>query len=157
MESKLSITEFRTRLSTNTEIGSLQVKLSSFKIFPTFVGTKPFYGFFDNQSFYLTVNSATSPTFYTIIGEYKTVNDRLIVDYIVEPNSKFQFMWVRYAPVICLILINLFIIVFAKGLRRATTIINLFMLFLIFYSRWKEERRRKKMEQKFLRIFEIIR
>lgn len=157
MESKLSITEFRTRLSNNTEIGSLQVKLSSFKIFPTFAGTKPFYGFFDNQSFYLTVNSAKSPTFYTIIGEYKTVNNRLIVDYIVEPNSKFQFMWVRYAPVICLILINLFIIVFAKGLRRATTIINLFMLFLIFYSRWKEERRRKKMEQKFLRIFEIIR
>ena len=65
--------------------------------------------------------------------------------------------WMKYSPVVAIIAINLFFVLFAKGLRRASTIVNLFLLITIFYSRWKEERRRKKLEKKFLRIFEIKR
>lgn len=155
MESKLSLAEFRTRLINNTEVGSLKVNLSAFRLFPIFRGTKPFYGLFDDKSFRLTLNSAASPTIFVIIGKYKNVNNVLKVDYVIEPNSKFQLLWAEYAPVIGIIVINLFFLFFAKGLRRGTTIINLFLLIMAFYSRWKTERRRKKLEQKFIRIFEI--
>jgi len=155
MESKLSLAEFRARLINNTEVGSLKVNLSTFRLFPIFTGTKPFYGLFDDKSFSLTLNSATSPTIFIVKGKYKNVNNVLKVDYVVEPNSKLQLIWAEYAPVIGIIVINLFFLFFAKGLRRGTTIINLFLLVMAFYSRWKTERRRKKLEQKFIRIFEI--
>ena len=156
MESKLSLSEFRARLINNTEIGSVNVKLSTFRIFPKFGGTKVFYGLFDDKTFRLTLNSAVSPTVFIIRGKYKNVNNVLKIDYVVEPNSKFQMLWVEYAPVVGIIAINIFFLFFAKGLRRASTIVNLFLLVMAFYSRWKEERKRKKLEQKFVKIFEII-
>jgi len=155
MESKLSIAEFRSRLINNTEVGSLKVNLSLFRIFPKFGGFKPFYGLFDDKSFRLTINSATSPTYFIIRGNYRNVNNILNVNYIVEPNSKFQLIWTRFSPVVFLIALNVFFLFFGRGLRRATTIVSLFMLIVIFYSRWKEERKGKKLEQKFVRIFEI--
>lgn len=155
MESKLSLAEFRARLINNTEVGSLKVNLGTFRLFPIFGETKTFYGLFDDKSFSLTLNSATSPTIFVIRGKYKNVNNVVKVDYVVEPNSKLQLIWAEYAPVIGIIVINLFFLFFAKGLRRGTTIINLFLLVMAFYSRWKTERRRKKLEQKFIRIFEI--
>ena len=155
MESKLSLAEFRTRLQNNTEIGSLKVNLSLFRIFPRFGGIKPFYGLFDEKSFRLTINSSTSPTYFIIKGNYKNINNRLNINYIVEPNSKFQLLWTRFSPVVFLIALNVFFLFFGRGLRRATTIVSLFLLIIIFYSRWKEERKRKKLERKFIRIFEI--
>jgi len=155
MESKLSLAEFRTRLQSNTEIGSLKANLSIFRIFPRFGGTKPFYGLFDEKSFRLTLNSRTSPTYFIIRGNYKNSYNRVNVSYIVEPNSKFQLIWTRFSPVVFLIIINVFFLFFGRGLRRATTIVSLFLLILIFYSRWKEERKRKKLERNFVRIFEI--
>lgn len=155
MESKLSLAEFRTRLQNNTEIGSLKVNLSLFRIFPRFGGIKPFYGVFDEKSFRLTINSRTSPTYFIIRGNYKNINNRLNINYIVEPNSKFQLLWTRFSPVVFLIALNVFFLFFGRGLRRATTIVSLFLLIIIFYSRWKEERKRKKLERKFIRIFEL--
>lgn len=155
MESKLSLAEFRTRLINNTEVGSLKVNLNTFRLFPIFGETNPFYGLFDDKSFSLTLNSTTSPTIFVLKGKYKNVNNVVKVDYVAEPNSKLQLIWAEYAPVIGIIVINLFFLFFAKGLRRGTTIINLFLLVMAFYSRWKTERRRKKLEQKFIRIFEI--
>ncbi|MFH6996701.1 hypothetical protein ACHRVZ_02150 [Flavobacterium sp. FlaQc-57] len=155
MESKLSLGEFRARLIKNTEVGSLKVKLSTFRVFPVFGGTKPFYGLFDDKSFHLTLNSAVSPTIFVIKGKYKNVNNVLKVEYVVEPNSKLQLIWAEYAPVIGIIAINIFFLFFAKGLRRGSTIINLFLLIMAFYSRWKTERKRKKLEKNFVRIFEI--
>lgn len=155
MESKLSLSEFRTRLKDSTEIGSLKAQVNLFRVFPQFGGIKPFYGLFDDKSFTLTINSTTSPTYFTIKGKYKNVNNILKVNYIIVPNSKFQLLWVRFSPVVFLIALNVFFLFFGRGLRRATTIVSLFMLIIIFYSRWKEERKRKKLEQKFISIFEI--
>ncbi|KFF04366.1 hypothetical protein [Flavobacterium reichenbachii] len=156
MKSKLSITEFRARLNNNIEIGSVKVKLSTFRLFPRFGGSKPFYGHFDDTDFRLTLNSELSPTIFVVKGKYKSVDNLLKLDYIVEPNSKFQSIWVEYFPIVLIVAINLFFLFFGKGLRRASTIVNLFLLFMAFYSRWKENRKKKKLEQKFLRIFEII-
>jgi hypothetical protein len=155
MTSKLSIAEFRTILKNNTEIGYPKVKRNPFVVFAGFGGTKPFYGLFDDKTFRLTINSAVSPTFYMVKGKYKNVNNVLKIDYVVEPNSKFQLIWAEYAPIVGIIAINIFFLLFAKGLRRASTIVNLFLLFMAFYSRWKTERKRKKLEQKFIKIFEI--
>jgi len=155
MQSKLSIDEFRTRLRNNTEIGSLKVKLSSFRVFPIFRGTKLFYGWFDDTSFRLTTNSENSPTIFIVKGTYRSINNVLEVDYTIESNSKFQSLWVRFAPLMGIVAINIIFLFFARGLRRATSIVNLFLLIMIFYSRWVAERRRKKLEQKFVRIFEI--
>jgi len=155
MESNLSLSEFRARLQNNTEIGSLRVNVSHFRLFPRFGGVKPFYGLFDDKSFRLTINSPTSPTIFIVRGNYKNIDNRVNVNYIVEENSKFQLLWTRFSPVVFLIAINIFFLFFGRGLRRATTIVSLFLLIIIFYSRWKEERKRKKLEQKFIRIFEI--
>lgn len=156
MESKLSLAEFRKRLESNTEIGSLQAQLNRFRIFPRFGGTKTFYGLFDDKSFRLTLNSAISPTYYTVKGSYKNVNNKVKINYVVEANSKFQFLWVKFSPVVFLLILNIVFLFVGRGLRRASTIVSLFLLIVIFYSRWKEERKRKKLEQKFIRFFEIV-
>lgn len=155
MKSNLSLSEFRARLKDNTEIGSPKAALGQVRIFPISGTIKPFYGFFDDNSFSLTVNSLKSSTFYIIQGKYKMVNNRLTVDYIVESTNKFQEVWAYYSPIILIVAINIFFLFFARGLRRASTIVNLFLLFVAFYSRWKEERKKQKIEKKFLSIFEI--
>lgn len=154
-ESNLSLLDFRTRLKNNIEIGSLKVNLSRFRLFPIFGGVKPFYGLFDDNSFRFTLNSATSPTIFIVRGNYKNIDNRINVNYVVEENSKFQLLWTKFSPVAFLVFINIFFLFFGRGLRRATTIVSLFLLIVIFYSRWKEERKRKKLERNFIRIFEI--
>lgn len=155
MESKLSISEFRTRLKNNTEIGSPKVALGQVRIFPLSGAIKPFYGLFDDNSISLTVNSTKASTNFIVRGKYESFNNRIRVDYIVEPTNKFQQIWVRYSPIILILAINIFFLFFARGLRRASTIVNLFLLFMAFYSRWNEEKKRKKLEQKFIQIFMI--
>lgn len=155
MESRLSLLDFRERLKNNTEIGSPKTALGQVRIFPISGVIKPFYGFFDDNSFSLTVNSTKSSTNFIIRGKYESINNRLRVDYIVEPGNKYHQFWVYYSPIILILAINIFFLFFARGLRRASTIVNLFLLFMAFYSRWNEERKRKKLEQKFMSIFEI--
>lgn len=156
MESKLSLSEFRVKLRDNTEIGSPKAALGQVRIFPISGAIKPFYGFFDDNSFSLTVNSTKSSTNFIIRGQYESLNNRLKVNCIVEPGNKYKQFWTYYSPIILIVVINIFFLFFARGLRRASTIVNLFLLFMAFYSRWNEERKRKKLEQKFIRIFEII-
>jgi hypothetical protein len=155
MESKLSLPDFRTRLQHNIEKGSLKVNLSRLRLFPVFGGVKPFYGLFDDTSFRLTINSPTSPTIFIVRGNYKNIDNKVNVNYVVEENSKLQLLWTKFSPVVFLIFINIFFLFFGRGLRRAATIVSLFLVIVIFYSRWKEERKRKKLEQKFIRVFEI--
>ena len=156
MQSNLSLSEFRRRLTDTTEIGSPKAALGQVRVSPLSGAVKPFYGFFDDNSFSLTVNSRKSSTNFIIRGKYETINNRLKVDCIVEPVNKYKQFWAYYSPIILILTINMFFLFFAKGLRRASTIVNLFLLFMAFYSRWNEERKRKKLEQKFIQIFKII-
>lgn len=155
MESKLCLSEFRLRLKNNTEIGSPKLALGQVRIFPLSGAVKPFYGVFDDNSFSLTVNSRKASTFFVVKGKYDYVNNKLRVDYILEPGNRFLLTWARYSPIILIVAINIFFLFFARGLRRASTIVNLFLLFMAFYSRWIEERKRTKLEKKFISIFEI--
>lgn len=155
MQSKLSISEFRARLQNNTEIGSPKAVLGQVRVFPLSGAVKPFYGFFDDTSFSLTVNSLKASTSYIIKGKYKNGNNGVEVQYNVETGNKYKQFWTYYSPIILILAINIFFLFFARGLRRASTIVNLFLLFAAFYSRWNEERKKKKLEKKFRSIFEI--
>lgn len=156
MESKLSLSEFRARLKNNTEIGSPKLKLSPFGVFINlFSGkSKPFYGLFDDKSFRLTVNYTTMPTFFIIKGRYKITNKTLIINYDIEPSPKFYLVWIKFFPIIALVLIN--ISFFLSNIQREAIILpNIAILFILFYSRWHAKDKRENIEQKFIKIFEI--
>jgi len=156
MESKLSLPEFRARLRDNTEIGSPKLKLSPFGLFAGFGGSNPFYGLFDDQSFRLTLNSSVNPTFFIIKGKYKITNEKLLINYDIEPSTKFYLAWVKFFPISVLILVNL-LFVSSKNINiEAVFVFNIVLIFFIFYSRWNLKYKRKNIEQKFIEIFEII-
>jgi hypothetical protein len=157
MESKLSINEFRERIKNNTKIGSANLRLSPLAVFSIFdLTSKPFYGTFDNAAFQLTTNSILSPTFYVAKGEYETINGKLNINYKVEPSSKLQLIWIKYFPIVSLVLMN-FLFLFDKKTEIELYIIsNLSILFILFYSRWNTKLKMKKLERKFNEIFEVI-
>lgn len=156
MQSKLSLSEFRTRLKNNTEIGPPRLKLGPFSIFTIFDGhSKPFYGLFDDKNFRLTINSMRSPSFFIIAGKYDRTDDTVQISYIVEPYPKFYLTWIKYFPIFIFILINL-LLIFSENVPKEIFIpVNIFLLFAVFYPRWDFKRKRKNIEQKFIKIFEI--
>jgi hypothetical protein len=156
MQSKLSLSEFRTRLKTNTQIGSPRLKLSPFSIFTIFDGhSKLFYGLFDDKGFRLTMNSTMSPTYFIIKGRYKIIKNILTVNYEIEPHPKFYLAWMKYLPIIIFISINVLLLSSGKTPKEAFIPINIFFLFMVFFSRWHVKQKRKNIEQKFIEIFEI--
>jgi hypothetical protein len=158
MKSKLNISEFRNRLEENLKIGSPKLKLSPFGFFTMFGEiSKTFYGNFDDSTFRLTMNSTITPTFYIIKGKYKNTNNMLNVNYTVEPNSKFQIVWMKFFPVISLLAFNLFFLLSSGKIPiEVYVVFNSFIVFVIFFSRWDIKRKKKNLEQKFIKIFEII-
>lgn len=157
MESKLNIIEFRNRIKDNTVIGNPKLKLISpfdlFRIFGSF--SRPFYGNFDDSTFRLTTNSAVSPTFFMIKGNYRITNRTLFVNYTIEPTHKIQIIWLKYYPIIAFILCNSVFILIEKVPMQVYLIFNLFIVFSIFHSRWLPKRKMKSLEQKFKKIFEL--
>jgi hypothetical protein len=159
MKSKLTISEFRSRIKTHSKIGSPNFKSSIFGIFTMFGGdnSKTFYGLFDDSAFNLTMNSTIMPPLYVIKGKYRNINSKLTIDYIIEPNSKFGLLYLKFFPVFALLGINLFFLFVERIVPIEVYIsINLFVVFMIFFSRWDMKRRKKNMERKFIDIFEII-
>ncbi|OXG07773.1 hypothetical protein BC749_101103 [Flavobacterium araucananum] len=157
MKSKLDATEFRNKIKSNTVIGNPKLKFFSpfwlFKIFEGF--SKPFYGNFDDSTFRLTINSTVSPTFYTIIGKYKTTNRTLNISYSIEPTHKFSSIWTKYFPVVAFLLVNSVMI--SNGTPAEVYIVfNLFLVLIMFLSKRGPKKERKNLERKFNEIFEII-
>ena len=138
-------------------ISSPKIKLSPFGIFTIFNGiSKTFYGIFDDSTFYLTMNSTLFPILYIIKGNYKNSNQVLDVNYTIEPNNKFQLVWLKLLPIISLLMINLplFNDYKIKSVKEIV-ITNSCVLLIIIYGIWNIKRKRKKLEQKFIEIFEI--
>lgn len=155
MKSKLNITEFRNRMKENTKVGSPKFKSSPFGVFTMFSGnSKPFYGLIDDSNFRLTINSTSIPTFYIVKGKYKNANNVLNVNYIIEPSSKFQLVWMKYFPVVFLFAFNLFYLLNSNPIE-SLIVVNSFIIFIIFFSRWDIKRKKKNLEQKFIEMFEI--
>src|SRR6187431_171380 len=137
MKSKLNITEFRNRIEENFKIGSPKLKLSHFGGLTTFGGiSKTFYGDFDDSTFRLTMNSTISPTFYIIKGKYKNTNNTIIVNYTIEPSSKFHTIWMKFFPIISLFAFNLLFLLSSEKTPIEVYIpFNSFIVFIIFFSR----------------------
>ncbi|WP_343704831.1 hypothetical protein [Flavobacterium sp.] len=157
MESKLNITEFRNRIKDNTVIGNPKLKLISpfglFRIFGSF--SKPFYGNFDDSTFRLTTNSAVSPTFFMIKGNYRITNRTLFVNYTIEPIHKIQLIWLKYYPLVAFISCNSIFILIEKVPIQLYLIFNLFIVFSLFYTRWLPKRKMQNLGRKFKEIFEL--
>ena len=156
MKSKIDITEFRNRLKDNTKIGSpkLKIPLGFFSFFID--NSKCFYGNFDNSNFEIITNSNFLPSFYFLKGTYENTEKNLIVNYSIEPLGKLRIAWVKYFPIIALIICNSIFYFQAKTPIEIYIIFNLFIVFISFFSRLNVKWKNKKLKSKFNKIFEII-
>lgn len=157
MKTKLSIKEFRERLKDNTKIGMPELKIT-FGIFSFFFqNSKYFYGNFDESTFRLTINSNFVTTFYILKGKYQNINNNLKLNYTIEPINKLGLIWIKFFPFVAVIGFNYFLCFILKNTPNEIFIIfNLFIVFIIFFSRWKLKREKKNLELRFNEIFEII-
>jgi hypothetical protein len=158
MKSKLSIAQFRNRMKENTKIGSPKFKSSLFGVFTVFDGSsEAFYGLVDDSNFRLTINTTLYPSFHILKGRYKNVNNELYIDYIIEPGYKFLSIWVKYFPYVFFFVVNiLFLFSLNNTPIMVIAVFNLFLVFIIFFSRWDINQKKKKLEKKFKEVFEII-
>jgi|JI7StandDraft_1071085.scaffolds.fasta_scaffold89828_3 hypothetical protein len=155
MKSKIDITEFRNRLKDNTKIGipSLKIQWGILSIFAD--NSKCFYGKFDNSTFELIKNSNFSPSFYLIKGKYIKTEENLIVNYNIEPIDKLGIAWIKYFPIIALIMCNSIFYFQAKPPIEIYVIFNLFIVFISIFSRLNIKWQNRNLKRKFNKIFEI--
>lgn len=155
MTSKLSLNEFRSRMKENLDIGSPRLKLSPLSIFTMFGDTsKPFYGNYDETSFRLTTNSTISPTFYILKGEYKKVNATVTVNYSIVSSSKFHKIWIKFFPILACIAVNSIFFI-EKRPFNMFVVFNSFWILASLFHLWYTKRKKRKLEEKFLELFEI--
>lgn len=155
MKSKIDITEFRNRLKENTKIGSPKHKipLVFFSLFTE--NSKYFYGNFDNSTFEIIKNSNFFPSFYFLKGTYKNIEKNLIVNYTIEPLGKLRIAYIKYFPIIALIIFNSIFYFQAKPPIEIYIIFNLFIVFISIISRLNLIRQNRNLKRKFNKIFEI--
>lgn len=157
MKSKLHINEFRKKLEENIAIGNPEIKIIGFGIFTIFNGfSKRFYGKFDKSTFQITSNSTMFPTSYIIKGTYKSNNQDLIINYAVEPFSKFQGIYFKIFPIISMSLINLVLFNERENIStRSFIVVNIFGILFNVFGIWLVNKKKKRLEKKFVEIFEI--
>jgi len=155
MESEIDITEFRNRLKDNTKIGSpkLKIPLGFFSIFTD--NSKCFYGNFDNSNFEIIKNSNFSLAFYLLKGTYKSSGKKLIVNYSIEPVGKLRIAWIKYFPIIALIMCNSLFYFEIKPPIEIYFGFNLFIVFSYFASKLNIKWQNRNLKRKFNGIFEI--
>jgi hypothetical protein len=156
MVSKINIDEFRNRLKANTKIGSPKIKIPMgfLAIFNT--NQKCFYGSFDNSNFELTTNSNFVPVLYFLKGNYKSAENKLLVNYSVEPVGKFRIAWVKYFPPILLIMFNYLFLYIVIPPKEVHITFNIIIVLMTILSAWFLQREKKRLRIKFNKIFEII-
>ena len=155
MKSRIDITEFRNRLKDNTKIGnpSLKIPWGILSIFNS--NSKSFYGNFDNSTFELITNSNFSPSLYVLKGTYKKTNESLTVNYSFEPIGKLRITYVKYFPIIAMILCNCIFYFEAKPPKEIYFLFNIFIILIYFFSILKIKWQNKKLKKKFNKVFEI--
>jgi hypothetical protein len=155
MKSKIDITEFRNRLKDNTKIGSpkLKIPLGFFSIFTD--NSKCFYGRFDNSTFEIIKNSSFVPSLYFLKGTYEKTEKSLTVNYSLEPVGKLRLVWVKYFPIIALIMCNSIFYFQAKPPTKVYLIFNLFIVFISIVSKLNIKWQNRNLKRKFNKIFEI--
>ena len=155
MKSRIAITEFRNRLKDHTKIGtpSLKIPWGILSIFAD--QSKCFYGNFDHSTFELILNSNFSPSLYVLKGTYKKTEENLTVDYSVAPVGQLRIAYVKYFPILALILCNAIFYFQAKPPIEIYSIFNVFIVFITCFSRLNLKWQHKKLQRKFNTLFEI--
>lgn len=155
MKSKIDITEFRNRLKENTKIGSPKHKIPLVFLSLFTENSKCFYGNFDNSTFEIIKNSNFFPSFYFLKGTYKNIEKSLIVNYTIEPLGKIRVAYIKYFPVIAMIIFNSIFYLHAKPPIEIYIISNLFIVFISIISRLNIIRQNRNLKRKFNKMFEI--
>ncbi|KLT69200.1 hypothetical protein [Flavobacterium sp. ABG] len=89
-------------------------------------------------------------------GKYQNINNKVKLNYTIEPMSKIGMIWLKYFPFVAIIGFNSFFFFnFKNAPNDIYLVFNLFFVFIIFHSRWNIKRKKKNLEQKFIEIFEI--
>ncbi|MBY0487899.1 MAG: hypothetical protein K2P85_12030, partial [Flavobacteriaceae bacterium] len=120
-----------------------------------FDNSKYFYGNFDNSTFELIANTNFSSSFYILKGTYKKTEENLIVNYSFEPIGKFIIAWIKYFPIIALIMFNYILYFEEKKPMEMYIVCNLFIIFISIIFRLNLKWQNKKLKRKFNKIFEI--
>ena len=156
MKSKLNLTEFKNRLKDNTKIGMprLKIPMGFFAVFND--NPKYFYGNFDNTSFELTINSNYSTSFYVIKGTFINNKENMMVNYAIKPLGKFRLIWIKYFPIGALIMCNSIFYFQTNAPIQAYISFNIAIVVITIVSRLYLKWQNKKLERKFIKIFEII-
>ncbi|MBB1192579.1 hypothetical protein DNC80_02715 [Flavobacterium sp. SOK18b] len=156
MISKIEIEEFRNRLKENTKIGSPKIKIpiGFLGIFRN--NKKCFYGNFNNSNFVLTSNSNFAPVLYFLKGNFKSAENKLLVNYSVEPVGKLRIAWIKYFPLLMLIMCNYFFYYVVIPPKEVHIVFNIITVLISLFSTWILQIQKKKLRRKFNKIFEII-
>ena len=156
MQSKLNISEFRSKLKDSTKIGHPKVKLSPFGIFSMFSGSsKIFYGLYDETTLSLTSNLRVNQVPFIIKGSHKNVNGKVQVQYKLTPRYKYQNYWWIFTSVLSFVFGNTTILNDNDFNIIRFTILNLFLLFLVIYAFFNISRGKRRLENNFINSFEI--
>lgn len=156
MKSKIGINEFRNKLKDHTKIGTSSSKIQ-WGIFSIFAdNSKCFYGHFDNSTFELITNSNFYPPFYILKGTYKITEKNLTVNYSFEPVGKLRIVWIKYFPIIALIMCNSIIYFEAKPTIKIYIIVNAVIILISVFSRINIKWQNRKLKRKFNKTFEIV-
>jgi hypothetical protein len=155
MKSKIDITEFRNRLKENTKIGSPKHKIPLVFLSLFTENSKCFYGNFDNSTFEIIKNSNFFPSFYFLKGTYKNIENSLIVNYTIEPLGKLRIAYIKYFPIIALIIFNSIFYFQAKPPIEIYIIFNLFIVFISIIARLNIIWQNRNLKRKFNKMFEI--
>lgn len=156
MQSKLNITEFRNKLKNSTKIGNPQLKF--FTPFSLFFhdSSKSFYGLYNESTFSLTSNLKITQISYKLRGSYKVVNGKLQIRYKIFPKFKYQYhFWIFCLMCGFAMLVFINIAMFKNNKTSDLLAINPLFIFILYYGFFTTIRAKKKLEKKFIEIFEI--
>ena len=80
----------------------------------------------------------------------------LYINYTVKPVGKLRIAWIKYFPIIMLIMFNCIFYFEVKPPIEIYIIFNLFIVLISFFSGLIIKWEKKKLERKFNKIFEIF-
>ncbi|MEO5776017.1 MAG: hypothetical protein ABIQ27_03880 [Flavobacterium sp.] len=155
MISKINPAEFSERLNKNTKYGSPRILGTPFSVFYAFgESEKIFFGTYNKTKFELTKNTIIYATPFIISGEFKSKkNNQTEINYELKPIG-FGYYWLKYFPLIAFVMFNLTFYSVSESFEIVlimNSIIAGLALFLHFSVKWKK----KKLENDFIKIFEI--
>ena len=156
MRSKFNISEFRDKLKNSTKVGHPSLKFFTPWSLLFYNESKVFFGLYDETTFSLTSNLKIAQSLFKIKGNYRVHGGKLEIKYEVLPRFKYQYHFWTLCMIYGLgVIIYINATQFDKINGNDLMIVNIFFILLSGFGFLMILRGKKKLEKKFLQIFEI--